>query len=190
MTTTRFKPEIRDAVQSILDCLDHEDAERGGLFDTPVRVAKMYAEMLNGYEVDIARLFKTFEGPNYDQLVLVRDIPFFSMCEHHMLPFHGLAHVGYIPKGKIVGLSKLARLVEAFSHRLQVQEHLTNQIADAIVSHLSEHVMVVMSAEHLCMSMRGIQKPGATTVTSAVRGDFLEDPAARAEYLALLGGTR
>lgn len=147
----------------------------------------MYEELLEGYNVDIESLFTKFDGENYKELVLVRDIPFYSLCEHHMLPFHGVAHLGYIPGDRIVGLSKLARLVEAFAHRLQVQERMTAQIADSMVKHLeASSVMVVIEAEHLCMTMRGVQKPGSITITSAVRGDFLNDPAARAEYLALL----
>lgn len=175
--------------QSVRDILTYYGLEYEGTQETPRRVAKMYSELLSGYNVDIDALFTSFEPEGYKELVLVRDIPFYSMCEHHMLPFHGVAHVGYIPGDRIVGLSKLARLVEAYAHRLQVQERMTMQIADTMVEKLqAASVMVVIAAEHLCMTMRGVQKPGSVTVTSAVRGDFLNDPAARAEYLALLRG--
>lgn len=181
--------EIEIAVGVILDSLG-EDVHRDGLIDTPRRVAKMYSEYLNGYQIDPKSLFTTFEGDGYNELVIVKDIPFFSMCEHHMLPFHGTAHVGYIPTERIVGISKIARLVEAFGHRLQVQERMTAQIADTMVEHLKPRgVMVVVEAEHLCMSARGIQKPGSKTVTSVVRGDFHNDPEARAEFLSLVKGS-
>ena len=165
-----------------------EDPEREGLRDTPARVARAYAEIFAGLYTDPdSVLDKTFDE-NHQELILVKDIPIFSSCEHHLVPFHGVAHVGYIPSedGRVTGLSKLARLVEVFARRPQVQERLTSQVADALVEHLDvQGVIVVVQAEHLCMSMRGIRKPGASTITSAVRGQ-LRDPATRAEAMALM----
>ena len=165
-----------------------EDPERDGLKDTPARVARAYREMFAGlYTEPDAVLDRTFDE-SHEELVLVTDIPMYSSCEHHLVPFHGVAHVGYIPSkdGRVTGLSKLARLVEVFARRPQVQERLTTQIADAMVEHLGvQGVIVVVQAEHLCMSMRGIRKPGASTITSAVRGQ-LRDPATRAEAMALM----
>lgn len=160
-----------------------------GTKETPERVARMYEdELLAGYREDPMDLFKVFDADGNDQLVLVKNIPFYSLCEHHMIPFHGVAHLGYIPKEKVLGLSKTARLVEVFARRLQIQERMTVEIADALERGLAptRGVMVVLEAAHLCMIMRGIQKVGSTTVTSAVRGDFLTDPASRQEFLALL----
>jgi GTP cyclohydrolase I len=166
-----------------------EDPDRDGLVDTPDRVARMYAEVTTGLREDPRlHLAKVFEE-HHDELVLVRDIAFSSMCEHHMLPFIGRAHVGYIPgpSGQITGLSKMARLVDGYARRLQVQERLTMQIASAIEEVLEPvGVIVVLQAEHLCMSIRGVAKPGAITVTSAVRGHFRNDPRARAEALSLI----
>jgi len=180
------KDKIRLATKLILEAIG-EDSTRDGLRETPDRVARaLYDELLSGYQEDSEDVFKTFEEDGYDSLVLVKDIPFYSMCEHHMLPFLGVAHVAYIPNGRIIGLSKIARLVEIFAKRLQVQERLTQQIADALHRGVGAiGTMVVIEAEHLCMSMRGIKKPGAKTVTSAVRGAFLDDEKARAEFLAL-----
>lgn len=164
-----------------------EDPERDGLQDTPLRVAKMWEERLTGYDVNVADLLRTFSHDGTSTLVIEKDIPFYSTCEHHLLPFHGQAHVGYLPKeGKVAGLSKLARVVDAFAKRLQMQERMTEQIADALVDHLSPDVMVVVEAEHLCMTMRGVQKPGALTVTSAVRGQLKESINARGEFLQLI----
>jgi GTP cyclohydrolase I len=166
-----------------------EDPDRDGLRRTPSRVASMYAEVLNGIHSDpCAHLTVTFEA-DHREMVMVRDIAFASLCEHHMVPFIGRAHVAYIPghDGRITGLSKLARLVEGYAHRLQVQERLTSQVADSLIDALApQGVLVVIEAEHLCMSMRGVKKPGATTVTSAVRGLFEHDIAARAEAMAFI----
>jgi GTP cyclohydrolase IA len=170
-----------------------EDPDRDGLAETPARVARAYGEFFAGLRVDVADvLSKTFEI-EHEEMILVRDIEVYSMCEHHLVPFHGVAHVGYIPAkdGRVTGLSKLARLVEVYARRPQVQERLTTQVADALVEHVgAQDVIVVVECEHLCMSMRGIRKPGSRTITSAVRGQ-LRDPATRAEAMALLlGGKR
>jgi GTP cyclohydrolase I len=181
-------PRLVAAVRELLVAIG-EDPDRDGLLDTPDRVARMYAEVTTGLREDPRlHLSKVFEE-HHDELVLVRDIAFSSMCEHHMLPFIGRAHVGYIPgpSGQITGLSKLARLVDGYARRLQVQERLTMQIASAIEEVLEPMgVIVVLQAEHLCMSIRGVAKPGAITVTSAVRGHFRNDPRARAEALGLI----
>jgi GTP cyclohydrolase I len=166
-----------------------EDPERDGLRRTPARVAAMYAEVLDGIAEDPCRHLTVSFDMGHQEMVMVRDIAFASLCEHHMVPFIGRAHVAYIPgaDGRITGLSKLARLVEGYAHRLQVQERLTSQIADSLVDALEPTgALVVVEAEHLCMSMRGIKKPGATTVTSAVRGLFVRDIAARAEAMAFI----
>ncbi|HEY3544899.1 MAG TPA: GTP cyclohydrolase I FolE [Propionicimonas sp.] len=176
------------AVREILIAIG-EDPDRDGLKETPERVARAYQEMFTGLETDPAEvLSKTFEI-DHDEMVLVRDIEVWSTCEHHLLPFTGVAHVAYIPaKGRITGLSKLARLVDAYAKRPQVQERLTTQVADALVEHLSpQGVMVVIECEHLCMTMRGVRKPGAKTVTSAVRG-VMNSPATRAEAMSLIIG--
>jgi GTP cyclohydrolase IA len=168
-----------------------EDPNRDGLQDTPARVARAYLEMFAGLYTDPdAVLDKTFDEC-HDELVLVTDIPTYSTCEHHLVPFHGVAHVGYIPneRGKVTGLSKLARLVDLYAKRPQVQERLTSQIADAMVRKLDPRgVIVVIEAEHLCMAMRGIRKPGARTTTSAVRGMLRDSATSRAEALALING--
>lgn len=175
------------AVKMLLSTLG-EDVDREGLQDTPKRVAKMYTEIFKGYTQDpIAVLGTVFKEEDHQELVLVRDIPFFSHCEHHMVPFHGIVHVAYIPNGTIVGLSKIARLVEVFARRLQVQERLTSQIADTIQQVLNPlGVAVVINAQHMCMTMRGVQKPGSSTTTSALRGVFRNDGRAREEFYALL----
>jgi GTP cyclohydrolase IA len=169
-----------------------EDPDRDGLRETPSRVARAYGEFFAGLSMDAAQvLSKTFEI-EHDEMIIVRDIEVYSMCEHHLVPFHGVAHVGYIPDkdGRVTGLSKIARLVEMYARRPQVQERLTTQIADALVTHLgAQGVIVVVECEHLCMSMRGIRKPGSRTITSAVRGQ-LRDAATRAEAMSLLGGKR
>jgi GTP cyclohydrolase IA len=176
---------IEKAVHEILDAIG-EDVDRDGLRDTPARVARMYAEVCSGLHDDPSRhLTVTFEA-RHDEMVMVRDIPLYSLCEHHLVPFSGSAHVAYIPgdDGKITGLSKIARLVDGYSRRPQVQEKLTVQIADVMEQTLEPRgVMVVIEAEHLCMSMRGIQKPGSTTVTSAVRGLFRTNVATREEAM-------
>ena len=179
---------IEAAVAEILEALG-EDPQRDGLLRTPARVAKMYAEVFAGLREDPEHHLKVQFEAGHDEMVMVKDIPFYSMCEHHLLPFHGQAHVAYVPgeHGKITGLSKLARLVEAYARRPQVQERLTSQVADDLMQTLDPRgALVVIEAEHLCMSMRGVQKPGSLTLTSAVRGLFLSD-ATRAEALQLLG---
>lgn len=179
---------IERAVREILEAVG-EDPDRDGLLRTPTRVARMYSEVLGGLHDDPREhLTVTFEA-EHDEMVMVRDIPFASLCEHHMVPFIGRAHVAYIPNddGRITGLSKIARLVDGYARRLQVQERLTTQIAEALVEALEPvGVLVVVEAEHLCMSMRGVKKPGSTTVTSAVRGLFRRDVAARAEAMAFV----
>jgi GTP cyclohydrolase I len=182
----------RAAVREFLIAIG-EDPDREGLADTPARVARAAVEMYAGLRLEAADvLSRTFEI-DHDEMVIVRDIPVYSVCEHHLLPFHGEAHIGYIPAkdGRVTGLSKLARLVEVFARRPQVQERITTQIADSLVSHLdAQGVIVVLEAEHLCMSMRGVRKPGSRTITSAVRGQ-LRDPATRSEAMSLLlGGKR
>lgn len=166
------------------------NAKREGLEDTPLRVAKAWAEWTSGYGKDPKDILKVFEdgAEKYDEFVMVRNIPFYSHCEHHLAPFFGTATVSYIPDGKIVGLSKLARLVDIFAKRLQVQERLTKEIADAIEENLvPKGVAVVIKARHLCMESRGVNKQGEDTVTSALRGVIKEDPAARAEFFHLAG---
>ncbi|MGB2757595.1 MAG: GTP cyclohydrolase I FolE [Acidimicrobiia bacterium] len=181
---------IEAAVRTILTAIG-EDPDRDGLVSTPERVARMYAEVCSGLHEDPAvHLATTFEA-DHDEMVMVRDIPLYSLCEHHLIPFHGVAHVAYIPgaDGRITGLSKLARLVDGFARRPQVQERLTSQVADALVHALGPRgVLVVVEAEHLCMAMRGIRKPGAITVTSAVRGIFKESAATRAEAMSFITG--
>lgn len=165
-----------------------EDPNREGLLDTPKRVAKMYAEVFQGLDQDPKEHFDVVFGEDHEELVLVKDIPFYSMCEHHFVPFYGKAHIGYIPRnGKVTGLSKLARAVEAVAKRPQLQERITTTVAEAIVDKLDPHgVVVVIEAEHMCMTMRGVKKPGAKTITSAVRGCFVNDAAARAEVFSLI----
>ena len=179
-------PRIEAAVREILLAVG-EDPERNGLLDTPGRVARMYAELFSGLHTDPGRHLKRVFEETYDEMVLVRDISFNSMCEHHLLPFMGVAHVGYIPNGRVAGLSKLARVVDEVSRRPQVQERMTHQIADLMSSELdAKGVIVVLEAEHSCMSIRGIRKPGSLTVTSAVRGLFRTCESTRAEAMALI----
>jgi GTP cyclohydrolase I len=176
---------IEAAVRELLFAVG-EDPDREGLVKTPSRVARAYAEMFAGLRQDPASVLATTFELGHEEMVLVRDIEVYSCCEHHLVPFHGVAHVGYIPDGRITGLSKLARLVDIYARRPQVQERLTTQIADALVEHLGPRgVIVVIECEHLCMSMRGVRKTGARTVTSAVRGQ-LRDPATRAEAMSLI----
>ena len=164
------------------------NSEDEGLADTPRRIADMYLELFQGLWQDAAQVLNVTFDENHDEMVILRDIPFYSMCEHHFLPFHGQAHVGYLPDGKIVGLSKLARAVEVFARRPQVQERLTGQIADCIEEVLgAKGVGVVISAEHLCMTARGVRKPGSAMVTSAMRGRFRSDMSTRSEFLRLIG---
>jgi GTP cyclohydrolase I len=168
-----------------------EDPDREGLRATPARVARSYAEVFAGLHVDPDEVLQTTFDENHDELVLVKEIPLYSTCEHHLVPWHGTAAVGYIPgaEGRITGLSKLARVVDLYARRPQVQERLTSQVADAVMRRLEpQGVIVVVQAEHLCMAMRGIRKPGALTMTSAVRGIFQSDPRTRAEALSLIVG--
>jgi GTP cyclohydrolase I len=165
-----------------------DDPEREGIIGTPDRVARAWGEMLSGYREDPRAILSTdFDADGYDQMVVLRDIDFTSMCEHHLLPFHGIAHVAYIPKVRVVGLSKLARLVECYARRLQLQEKMTRQVADALQEHLVPlGVAVLVEATHTCMSDRGVKKPGAKMVTSVMLGALRHDPGARAEFLSLV----
>ena len=184
------QPRIEAAVREILAAIG-ENPDRPGLLETPARVARAYAEMFSGIGRDPHDVLSTVFDECHDEMVLVKDIELFSTCEHHLVPFHGVAHVGYIPNasGQITGLSKLARLVDLYAKRPQVQERLTMQVADAMVDVLKPRgVIVVIEAEHLCMSMRGVRKPGSRTVTSAVRGIFREREATRAEAMSLILG--
>ncbi|MBO51258.1 MAG: GTP cyclohydrolase I FolE [Planctomycetaceae bacterium] len=180
------QPRIALAVREILEAIG-EDPERSSLLETPERVARMYAELFAGLHSDPARhLQKCFEE-QFDELVLVREISFNSLCEHHLLPFMGVAHVGYLPNGRIAGLSKLARVVEEVSHRPQVQERMTEQVADLLDTELdAKGVVVVLEATHTCMTIRGVRKPGSLTVTSAVRGLFKTNQSSRAEVMSLI----
>jgi GTP cyclohydrolase I len=183
---------IERAVREILLAVG-EDPDRDGLLDTPARVARAYAEQFSGLRMRPEDVLTTVFDADHDEMVLVRDIELYSTCEHHLTPFLGFAHVGYIPngKGQITGLSKLARLVDLFARRPQVQERMTSQIAEALMHVLEPRgVIVVVEAEHLCMSMRGVRKPGAKTVTSAVRGSFRDSDRTRAEAMSLLVGRR
>lgn len=178
---------IAGATQTLLSCLDPNPV-REGIAETPQRVAKAWEHWTSGYNVDIAALLKTFEdgSKNYDEMVLVKDIPIYSKCEHHLADIFGTATIAYIPNGKVVGLSKLSRLADAFARRLQVQERLTVQIADSLVEHLQpKGVGVLIRARHMCMESRGICQQGHHTVTSALRGALKEDPRARAEFMQL-----
>jgi len=177
---------IAAAVREILIAIG-EDPDREGLRKTPERVARMYAEMFTGLWENPAEHLRTFFTEIYDEMVVLRDVPFYSMCEHHLMPFEGKAHIAYLPDGKVVGLSKLARVVEGFARRPQVQERLTTQIADTMTKELNaKGVAVVMEAEHSCMTCRGVKKPGSVMVTSAVRGECCTNAATRAEVMSLL----
>lgn len=179
---------IAAAVREILLAVG-ENPDREGLKKTPDRVARMYAEVFAGLKSDPAEHLRTFFTEKYDEMVVLRDIPFFSMCEHHLMPFEGKAHVAYLPNGKVVGLSKLARVVDGYAHRPQLQERLTTQIADTLTHELdAKGVMVVLEATHTCMSCRGVKKPGSVMVTSAVRGECCTGSATRAEVLSLFRG--
>ena len=182
------KKKIEKGVRMILEGMG-EDPDREGLLETPARVARMYEEIFAGYEEDASRhLSKQFSGCNTD-LILEKDIPFYSMCEHHMVPFYGKAHIAYIPGKKVAGLSKLARTVEVFAKRLQLQERMTSQIADAIMKDLgAKGVMVVIEAEHMCMTMRGVKKPGSKTETYVRRGSFADDESLTARVLSMIRG--
>ncbi len=181
---------LEQAVKAILEEIG-EDVNREGLADTPARVARMYKELFGGVGIDPASVLNAEFEEGFNELVIVRDIPFYSMCEHHLIPFFGHAHIGYVPSGKVSGLSKLARLVEVVSRRPQLQERMVSTIADVLYKELDpQGVMVVIEAEHLCMTMRGVKKPGTVTVTSAIRGIFDEDSSLRAEFLSLIGRRR
>jgi len=184
MDFERIQKAVRDIIIAI-----GEDPDRPGLQGTPARVARMYGEIFGGGSSDIADILGRTHELNFDEMVIIRDIGFYSMCEHHLLPFFGVCHIAYIPdKMRIVGLSKLARLVDAMSRRLQVQERFTSEIADAVMAYVKpKGVGVVVNARHLCMEMRGVCKPGSATVTSAVRGNFRSDIRTREEFLKLIG---
>ena len=182
--------EIRTAVTSIITAIG-EDYKREGLVDTPKRVAEMYTELFAGIGIDPREELSVGYELGHREMVIVRDVPFYSMCEHHLLPFYGTVHIGYIPdiSGRVVGISKLARVVEIIARRPQIQERLTTDIADAILDGLKpDGVAVVVQAEHLCMIMRGIKKPGSNVITSALRGAFRRKPASRAEFFSLIQG--
>jgi GTP cyclohydrolase IA len=184
--------KVERAVRLLLEGIG-EDLDRDGLRDTPIRVARMYEEITSGLREDPTQVLEAVFEEGHDEMVMIRDIPLASICEHHLLPFVGKAHVAYIPneQGRLTGLSKLARLVEGLARRPQMQERLTAQIADAMVEHLEPRgALVVIEADHLCMSMRGVRKPGAITVTSAVRGSFRDSMSTRLEAMNLLGVTR
>ncbi len=182
--------KIKTAVASIIKAIG-EDPEREGLVDTPKRVAEMYAELFMGIGIDPKKELTVGYELGHREMIIVRDIPFYSMCEHHLLPFYGVAHIGYIPNadGRVVGLSKLARVVEIIASRLQIQERMTTDIADAIMDGLKPSgVAVVVQAEHMCMIMRGVKKPGSSIITSAVRGAFRSRAESRAEFFSLIQG--
>jgi GTP cyclohydrolase I len=177
---------IEKAVKEILFAVG-EDVEREGIRGTPVRVASMYAELLSGMREDPKEHLSSVFSETYDEIVLLRDIPFYSICEHHLMPFIGSAHVAYLPAGTVLGVSKLARIVDCFAHRLQVQERLTDQIADFIMGSLKPRgVAVVLEASHSCMTIRGIKKPGSVMVTSSLRGIFKRDSKSRSEVMSLM----
>ena len=181
------KEKIRKAVRLLLEGIG-EDVNREGLKDTPDRVARMYEEIFGGMEEDPGEhLLRTFTADN-SEMVVEKDITFYSTCEHHLMPFYGKAHIAYIPDGKVVGLSKLARTVEVFARRPQIQEQMTVQIADAVMEHLQpKGVMVMLEAEHMCMTMRGVKKPGSKTVTVAARGVFRDNEALQNQFFRMLG---
>ncbi len=179
---------IERAVREILEAIG-EDPEREPLAGTPQRVARMYADLFSGLAEDPTEYLQVNFEEGHQEMVILRDIPFYSFCEHHLLPFHGRAHVGYVPDGRVVGLSKLARVVEAYARRPQLQERLTSQIADCIMGSLRpDGVAVVVEAEHLCMTMRGVKKPGTMVITSATRGNFRRRAVTRSEFLSLVQG--
>ncbi len=184
------RARIKAAVNELLLAIG-EDPAREGLLETPRRIAEMYSEIFGGLQIDPAQYLQVAFDVAHDEMVILRQIPFYSMCEHHFLPFHGEAHVGYVPDGRVVGVSKIARVVEAFARRPQLQEQLTTQIAETMMEGLRpDGVAVVIEAEHLCLTMRGIKKPGSRMVTSAMRGQFERSSVTRAEFLALVHGGR
>ena len=179
---------IKDAVYSIIVALG-EDPDREGLLDTPRRVARMYEELFSGLREDPIKVLTTGFEEAHEELVMLRDVTFYSVCEHHFLPFFGTAHIGYIPKGRVVGASKLARALDILAHRPQIQERLTNQLVDAIFDAIQpQGVAAFLDAEHMCMSLRGVKKPGSRVVTSASRGSLRTQSAAKQEFLTLLKG--
>lgn len=192
MKRTYFNTElVKKSITDLLVAIEPSTCTREGLVDTPARVTKMFAEIFSGYELDPDEVMSgDFGGKfteTYDELVIVRDIEFYSHCEHHMVPFFGKVHIGYIPNGKVVGLSKLARVVDCFAKRLQVQERMTQEIADTVERNLdAKGVIVVIEATHLCMCMRGVKKPHSSTVTSIVRGLLKENGSARAEFFSMV----
>ena len=180
---------VRDAVRRIIEAIG-EDPSREGLLDTPRRIAEMYEELFTGLHEDPREVLSTSFQESHREMIILKNIPFYSLCEHHFLPFHGQAHVGYVPQGRIVGASKIARVVDILARRPQLQERLTGQVADAITEALSpDGVAVVIEAEHLCMTMRGVQKPGTTLITSAIRGAFRRRAVTRSEFLTLVRGS-
>ena len=180
---------VRAAVVELLEAVG-DDPQREGLLETPRRIAEMYAEIFGGLGEDPSEYLNVGFEVAHDEMVILRNISFYSMCEHHLLPFHGEAHVGYLPEGRVVGISKLARVVEAFARRPQVQERLTSQVAETVMNSLAaDGVAVVVEAEHLCMTMRGVRKPGSRMVTSAMRGQFKRSSVTRSEFLALVHGS-
>ena len=184
MDLERIQRAVREVIAAIGD-----DPDREGLRGTPERVARMYAELFDGLRADPKELLSVGFEVGHDEMVILKDIPFYSVCEHHFMPFHGVAAVGYIPDGRVVGLSKLARLVDAYARRPQIQEQLTGQIADTLMEALRpDGVAVVIEAEHLCMTARGVKKPGSRMVTSATRGLFRKSDVTRAEFLSLVRG--
>ena len=181
---------LQEAVVQMLRAIG-DDPAREGLRDTPRRIAEMYEEIFGGLFIDPREYLKVGFEVAHDEMVILREIPFYSMCEHHFLPFHGQAHVGYVPDGRVVGISKLARVVEGYARRPQIQEQLTSQVAEAIMETLQpDGVAVVIEAEHLCMTMRGVNKPGSRMITSAMRGQFKRSSVTRAEFLSLVHGAR
>ncbi|MQA00842.1 MAG: GTP cyclohydrolase I FolE [Dehalococcoidia bacterium] len=186
-TDPPYDPSLLETLRTMIRQVG-EDPDREGLLETPRRMAAMYAELFEGSHLDPVEVLSVGFEEGHDEMVILKDIPFYSMCEHHFLPFHGEAHVGYLPDGRIVGLSKIARAVEIFARRPQVQERLTTQISECIEQVLNaKGVGVVIEAEHLCMTARGIRKPGSTMVTSSMRGHFREDDRTRQEFLSLIG---
>lgn len=182
------KAKIEAAVRMLLEGIG-EDVNREGLQETPSRISRMYEEICSGMQEDAGVHLEKMFTVDHNEMVLEKDIVFYSMCEHHMMPFYGKAHVAYIPDGKVVGLSKLARTVEVYARRLQIQEQMTGQIADAIMEHLApQGVMIMVEAEHMCMTMRGVKKPGSKTVTVATRGVFAEDETLQNRFFQMLRG--
>jgi len=180
---------IQKAVRQIITAIG-EDPDRQGLNETPRRIAQMYVELFSGLLQDPREFLQATLEEEHKEMVILKDIPFYSLCEHHFLPFHGVAHVGYVPQGRVVGVSKIARVVDVLARRPQIQERLTSQVADTIMETLRpDGVAVVIAAEHLCLTMRGVQKPGTRVITSAVRGSFRRRSVTRSEFLALVRGS-